>query len=85
MTHKRKKLLDNTLRYLYIALRNAGAYVMAIEFMHRGKRWRADTIEEAVQLRTRLEAEDRKNAIDPEGDREWDIRRQSVWTPDVFE
>jgi hypothetical protein len=31
---------------------------MAIEFKHRGRIWRTDTVEEAITLRRRLEAED---------------------------
>lgn len=31
---------------------------MAIEFKHNGRMWRADTAEEAIELRNRLEAED---------------------------
>src|SRR5271165_4563443 len=69
-------LLDNTLRYLYISLRNTGALLMAIEFTDRaGNKWRADTIEEAVALREKLSRIVIRTT-------EHTIK---VWTPDSFE
>jgi hypothetical protein len=58
-----KNFLDKTLRYLYSALRITGCQLMAIEFKHRGKTWRADTVEEAVSLRKKLEDQDREIGI----------------------
>ncbi len=53
---------------------------MAIEFMHNGRLWRADTEDEAIRLRQKLEAQDR---IAAERGEEPDIARESVWTPDM--
>jgi len=76
-------VLDDTLRFLYIALRNNKASLVAIEFIHRGKKWRVDTPQEAIELRRRLQEVDEEEAeigIFPEDQ----IRAESVWTPDVF-
>jgi hypothetical protein len=67
--------LDGTLRYLYNTFRNAGVS-MAIEFEHRGRTWRADTPEEAITLRRRLEESDDfstwlENPVDPLPDPRW--------------
>jgi hypothetical protein len=54
---------------------------LAIQFSHRGKRWKADTPEEAIRLRQQLEVEDLRkvgpsdSGIDGLGWR---------WTPEVF-
>lgn len=53
---------------------------LAIEFVHRGKRWKADTPEEAIRLRQRLEAED-THTVGP-SDR-W-LDGGGLWTPEVF-
>lgn len=79
-TEKRNFALDNTLRYLYITLRNKRKPLMAIEFRHNGRLWRADTPEEAIALRERLEAHDRSelhDGADPSG---FD---SDIWTPDL--
>lgn len=77
-------VLDDTMRFLYITIRNHRVPILAIEFIHRGKKWRADTPEEAVRLRQQLEMEDEKEAeFSPFGDADL-IRSESVWTPDVF-
>jgi hypothetical protein len=50
---------------------------VAIEFKHSGRVWRADTPEEAIALRERLEArsrDDAKEGVDQE---------EGVWTPDT--
>jgi len=73
-------VLDNTLRYLYIALRNNRCPLMAIEFKHRGTTWRADTPEEAIALRNKLEKEDKVYVHEHE---EMD-RLSAFWTPDRF-
>lgn len=76
-------VLDDTLRFLYITIRNRRAPLVAIEFVHRGKKWRADTPEEAVRLRQQLELADAmEDAADPFPSDH--VRRESVWTPDVF-
>jgi len=50
-----KIALDNTLRYLYITLRKAGCLLMAIEFEHKGTKYRVDTPHEAVELINKLD------------------------------
>src|SRR5436305_14792137 len=81
-------VLDNTLRYLYITLRNRGAQILGIEFIHRGKKWKADTPEEAIRLRQKLEAIDNHAIIygdeDLMAEDDQLVRAESVWTPDVF-
>jgi hypothetical protein len=54
---------------------------VAIEFKHNGKLWRADTVEEALALRQRLEARDR--AAIEEGEEIEEVQ-ESVWTPDAI-
>jgi hypothetical protein len=55
-----KITLDNTLRFLYDSLRYKRGYrLVAIEFEHAGKKWRADTAKEAIELRDQLEAIER--------------------------
>jgi hypothetical protein len=70
---------DYTLRYVYNALSKRRKCIMAIEFKHRGRTWRADTVEEAIALRNRLEGEDRAAIEDGE---EPDEISEQVWTPD---
>jgi hypothetical protein len=53
---------------------------MAIEFKHGGKVWRADTPDEAITLRNKLEEDDRYAETDGE-EPEW--RDENIWTPDV--
>lgn len=72
--------LDNTLRYLYCALRKVGCELMAIEFRYKGTAWRADTAEEAVALRNELEKSDK--AFIPE--HEAMDQLNAFWTPDKF-
>lgn len=69
---------DNALRYLYDAIRYRGKPLMAITFEHNGKSWRADTVEEALKLRRRLEALDKAawgSGVEPE--------KAPRWTPDL--
>lgn len=75
--------LDETLRNLYIAIRNRGATLLAIRFIHRGKKWEADTPDEAVRLRKNLEEHD---AQEPGAGvlAEQQMRAESVWTPDTL-
>jgi hypothetical protein len=73
--------LDNTLRFLYTALRNKGASLVAIEFRHGGKTWRADTVEEALKLRHALEEEDKAAFTIGDQPRQGE---EHDWTPDVL-
>jgi hypothetical protein len=79
-TRQQNFALDNTLRYLYIALRNARCNLLAIEFKHHGTTWRADTPEEAIALRNKLEESAMRLVI--EGDKA-DVL-SALWTPDKF-
>lgn len=55
---------------------------MAIRFTHDGKRWEADTAEEAIRLREALEtASLRQKSADGE---RLQLSEQNAWTPDVF-
>ena len=80
---KQDFVLDDSLRHLYIALRNKGATLLAIRFTHRGKKWEADTADEAVRLRKTLEEWD---ALEPGAAvlAEQQLRAETVWTPDTF-
>jgi hypothetical protein len=53
---------------------------MAIEFKHNGRIWRADTTEEAIELRERLERED--DELYAAGE-EPSIVESDVWTSDL--
>jgi len=81
----RNLVLDDTLRHLYIAVRNKGASLLAIKFIHRGKKWEADTPAEAIHLRRQLEEWDQEDAEQGEGV-PWQqvVRSESPWTPDTF-
>jgi len=76
-------VLDDSLRNLYIAIRKVGAQLVAVRFIYRGKKWEADTPEEAIRLRRDLEAQD---AREPGADvrAEQELRADSPWTPDTF-
>lgn len=80
----RNLVLDDALRFLYIAVRNKGAQLLSIRFIHRGKKWEADTPEEAVRLRRELEEWDEAEAEDGIGPSAHEVRSESVWTPDTF-
>jgi hypothetical protein len=69
------------LRYPHITLRKKGAELLAIQFFHRGKRWKADTPEEAIRLRRQLEVEDMRK-VGPSDSRVDGLG--GLWTPDVF-
>jgi hypothetical protein len=81
----RNLVLDDTLRHLYIAVRNKGASLLGIKFIHRGKKWEADTPAEAIRLRRQLEEWDQEDAEQGEGV-PWQqvVRSESPWTPDTF-
>jgi len=62
--------LDSALRLVYDTVwYRKGCSLVAIEFQHAGKTWRADTVKEAIELREQLEAIDSGEAP----------RRKSVW------
>ncbi|HKN72684.1 MAG TPA: hypothetical protein VJX30_16745 [Terriglobales bacterium] len=53
-------VLDKALRHLYSSLRNTWCFVMAIEITdHDGRKWRVDTVDEAMAFRERLKQADR--------------------------
>jgi hypothetical protein len=54
---------------------------MAIEFKHNGRLWRTDTVDEALALRRKLEAEDQA-AFEAGEDLPY-VYREQVWTPDT--
>lgn len=74
-------MLDDTLRYLYITLRNKKAILVAIEFIHDGKHWKADTAVEAIRLRKLLEVE---THYQKQNTAEWEEFLARPWTPEVF-
>ncbi len=82
-TQGKNLVLDDSLRNLYVVLRNVGAQLVAVRFVYRGKKWEADTPEEAIRLRRDLEAQD---ASEPGADvrAEAELRAESSWTPDTF-
>ncbi|HEY5027942.1 MAG TPA: hypothetical protein VIK39_06005 [Candidatus Angelobacter sp.] len=61
---------------------------MAIEFEHRGKKWKTDTPEEAIRLRRELEEldaeEEQFGELDLRGEYDEQLRIDTVWTPDIF-
>jgi len=83
-TQSNNLVLDDTLRHLYITLRRKGAQLLAIRFIHRGKKWEADTPEEAVRLRQTLENQDIHEANSDPDLEDHQVRSESVWTPDTF-
>ncbi len=62
--------------------------VLAIEFEHRGRKWKTDTPEEAIRLRRELEEldaeEEQLGELDMRGEYDEQLRIETVWTPDVF-
>lgn len=78
--------LDDTLRYLYITCRLSHCSLMAIEFKHRSKTYRADTPEEAVALRKLLEDQDRAIGIydDDSYTVDGEPVYKKVWDTDTF-
>ncbi len=59
---------------------NTGRYLKA-----RGRKWEADTPEEAIRLRQELERSDAPEAFDDSDRDDHLTRHESVWIPDVFE
>jgi len=79
-----EKELDYTLRYLYDSLRKAGAFLLAIRFTHRGRRYEADRPEEAKRLADLLEAADQEKAKnDPSFARKL-LFEKAGWTENRF-
>ncbi len=76
MTHP-NFALDSSLRNTYIALRKAGCLLMAIEFEHKGVKYRADTVQEAVSLQASLKQYD--TMFDSDGPQ----TAPHVWTADL--
>lgn len=78
--------LDSTLRYLYYTCRLTRSELMAIEFKHRSKTYRADTAEEAARLVKLLREQDLAEGIatDDEYSEDGDPMYKRVWDMDVF-
>lgn len=72
--------LDSTLRYLYSALTYLEVPLMAIRFQFNDETWEADTIEEALALRAKLEYAVR---FPPDPLKQMD-KADRFWTPDRF-
>lgn len=58
-------VLDNALRNLYCSLRLKKGAVVAIEFEHHGKKYRADTAKEAADLQRLLDKQDLDQGAQP--------------------
>lgn len=58
-------VLDSALRNLYCSLRLKRGIVVAIEFEHRGKKYRADTAKEAADLQHLLDKQDLDGGAQP--------------------
>ncbi len=74
---EQKFTLDSSLRNVYIALRKAGCLLMAIEFEHKGVKYRTDTVQEAVSLQASLKQYD--TVFDLDGPK----NAPHVWTADL--
>ncbi len=53
-----KFALDSSLRNMYLTLRKAGCLLMAIEFEHKGVKYRTDSVQEAISLQAGLAQHD---------------------------
>jgi hypothetical protein len=84
--HIPQNTLDSTLRYLYYTVRLRRCELMAIEFKHRAKTYRADTPEEAANLVKLLREMDRSEGIyDDDGySKDGDPVYKKVWDLDTF-
>jgi hypothetical protein len=79
-----EKLLDDTLRYLYSTLSSSGGLLLAIRFSYHGRRYEADTAEEAKKLVELLEEADKERAKkDPEFARKL-LLKKAGWTDERF-
>jgi hypothetical protein len=63
--------------------RNRGATSVAIEFTYGSRVWRADTIQEAIELRKHLESDNSWVAQD-EDNGEYLPASPEIWTPDII-
>ncbi|HTV06752.1 MAG TPA: hypothetical protein VME86_15395 [Acidobacteriaceae bacterium] len=72
--------LDKALRYLYASLVYLEVHLVAIRFEFNGETWEADTAEEAIALRAKLEYSTRFPR-DPHKEMDEESR---FWTPDRF-
>jgi len=54
-----------------------------IEFKHNGRIWKADTVDEAIALRRKLENEDRAMWEAGEEIPVWQEEKKQVWSPDT--
>lgn len=77
-TKTTKKTLDEALRYLYSSLVYLEVPILAIRFKFGEEEWEADTIEEAIALRAKLEYSVR---FPPDPLRAMD-KQARFWTPD---
>jgi hypothetical protein len=66
---------------IYCTLRYRGTSILAIEFKHGGKVWRADTVAEAIELRKELEENAEVDALYDGYD--FDPEAAETWTADV--
>jgi hypothetical protein len=72
MSEAKDFVLDTSLRQLVPSLRALrNSELMAVEFKHRGKTYRADTPKEAVELRALLEKQDADSGIHRAHSRFW--------------
>ena len=79
-----EKELDCTLRYLYRTLSTTGGLLLAIRFSYHGRRYEADTAEEAKRLVELLESADTERAKrDPDFARKL-LLRKAGWNDDKF-
>jgi hypothetical protein len=78
--------LDDTLRFLYSTCRLKRCKLMAIEFKHRAKTYRADTPEEAARLVKLLREADHQEGIYADDDytENGEPIYQKVWDLDTF-
>lgn len=72
--------LDKALRYLYASLVYLEVPIVAIRFRFNHQTWEADTAEEAIALREKLEFSKR---FPPDPHKEMD-KQEKFWTPDRF-
>ena len=76
IAQSQKFTLDNSLRNLYLTLRNQGCLLMAIKFEYNGTTYYADTAAEAATLQRELKQYDTLFGT------RWDESAQKVWTAD---
>jgi hypothetical protein len=79
-TKQRKITLDKTLRYIVALTQYLEVQLLAIRFEFNHETWEADTPEEAIALRAKLEYSVR---FPPDPHKEMD-KMERFWTPDRF-